>query len=63
VIALWKDPRTGPARELELADRAAGLILNITVEYAEEWTADGRGDGGVSGYPILAGYHSIHLDE
>jgi hypothetical protein len=61
VIALWKDPRSGSAREVELPAGAAGLILNITVEYAEEWTADGRGDGGVSGYPILAGYHGICL--
>jgi len=62
VIALWKDPRTGSARELELPQGAAALLLNITVEYAEEWTADGRGDGGVSGYPILAGCHPIRLE-
>ncbi|HEV2992317.1 MAG TPA: hypothetical protein VG759_28045 [Candidatus Angelobacter sp.] len=63
VIALWKDTRTGRTRELQLPDRASALVLNITVEYGEEWTADGRGDLGVSGYPILAGHHPIFVEQ
>jgi hypothetical protein len=35
------------------------VVLNITAEYHEEWTADGRGDGINSGYPVLSGYHLI----
>lgn len=61
VIALWKDARTGRARELQLPEKANALVLNMTVEYGEEWTADGRGDLGVSGYPILAGHHPIFV--
>lgn len=60
VVALWKDARTGITKELELPEGAKALILNITVEYQEEWTVDKRGDGGVSGYPILAGFHPIY---
>ncbi len=60
VVALWRDPKTG-ARELEIDEYTDGLVLNITAEYDEEWTADGRGDGKSSGYPILSGYHQIKL--
>jgi hypothetical protein len=63
VIALWKDARTGRARELQLPERADALVLNVTVEYGEEWTADGRGDLGASGYPILAGQHPIFVEK
>ena len=61
VIALWKDARTGKATELQLPENAAALVLNVTVVYGEEWTADGRGDRGASGYPILAGHHPIFV--
>lgn len=43
-IALWRDAKNG-ARELELPQGASALLLNMTVEYHEEWTADGRSDG------------------
>jgi len=58
VVALWRDPKTG-ARELEIQPDTDGLVLNLTAEYDEEWTADGRGDGKTSGYPVLSGYHLI----
>lgn len=61
VVALWKDARTGKAKELQLPEQADALVLNVTVEYGEEWTADGRGDLGASGYPILAGHHPIFV--
>lgn len=61
VVALWKDARTGRTRELQIPERANALVLNVTVEYGEEWTADGRGDLGASGYPILAGQHPIFV--
>ena len=62
VVALWKDPRRG-TQELELPKDANALVLNVTVEYDEEWTADGRGDRRTSGYPILAGSHPITYAE
>jgi hypothetical protein len=58
MVALWKDPQTG-TQEISLPKEADGLVLNITVQYEEEWTADGRGDRKASGYPILAGHHQI----
>lgn len=57
-VAMWRDPFTG-VRELELPSDASALVLNLTVKYEREWTADGRDDGGWSGYPILAGLHPI----
>ena len=58
VIALWRDPLTG-VRELELRSNEKALLLNLTVRYEREWTADGREDNAWSGYPILAGFHAI----
>jgi hypothetical protein len=58
VVALWRDAKTGTT-EISLPDKQDAIVLNITVEYHEEWTADGRGDGKNSGYPVLSGYHLI----
>jgi len=60
VVALWRDPQTG-THELELAKDDSAIVLNVTVEYEEEWTADGRGDKKATGCPILAGHHRIRL--
>ncbi len=57
-IGLWKDARS-EAVELELPIGAAGLLLNLCTEKCEEYTADGRSDSGVSGYPRLGGVHFI----
>jgi len=62
VVALWKDAKSGEAREIELPAGAEGLVLNLTRQKQTEWSADGRSDGGVAGYPILAGVHPIRLD-
>jgi hypothetical protein len=59
-IALWKDARTGSAKEIALPSGADALVLSIAVEYCEEWTADGRGDGGNAGHPYLVGQHPIY---
>lgn len=61
VIALWRDAVNG-TREIELPPRADAVVLNLSVEYKEEWTADGRGDGCASGYPLLTGVHPISAD-
>jgi hypothetical protein len=60
VVALWRDAKTG-AKELEINPDTDGLVLNLTADYDEEWTADGRGDGKNSGYPVLSGYHLIQV--
>ncbi len=58
-IALWKDARTGSAKEIALPSGADAVVLSVAVEYCEEWTADGRGDGGNAGHPYLVGQHPI----
>jgi hypothetical protein len=50
-IALWKDVR-GQAQVIDVADGDAAL-LHIEVTEREEWTADGRTNGGGTGYPLL----------
>jgi hypothetical protein len=62
VVALWRDAVYG-TKEIELPSNADAVVLNLSVEYKEEWTADGRGDGGTSGYPVLTGSHPISLGE
>ena len=61
VIALWKDAKSGTPVEIELPQGANAVVLSLTVQYIEEWTADGRSDQCTSGYPILAGIHPISL--
>jgi hypothetical protein len=63
VVALWKDAKSGPAREIELPPGATGVVLAITRWSGVEWTADGRSDAGVAvtSYPSLAGVHPIEL--
>jgi hypothetical protein len=58
VVALWKDPERGLI-EIELPTGADAIVLNISVDYKEEWSIDGRSDGGYTGYPILSGVHYI----
>lgn len=57
-IGLWKDVRADRV-ELELPQGADGLLLNLCTESVEEWTADGRSDGGVTGHPRLGGVHPL----
>lgn len=60
-IALWKDARSGSAKEIVLPTDAQAMVLCMAVEYCEEWTADGRGDGGNAGHPYLVGQHPIRI--
>jgi hypothetical protein len=59
VIALWKDPQSGAATEIELPPDNDAVVLSLTVRYLEEWTADGRSDGGNAGCPMLSGIHPV----
>jgi hypothetical protein len=59
IVALWKDARGGGPIQIELPKDRQALVLSLSVERTEEWTADGRGDGGTAGYPVLSGIHGI----
>ena len=59
VVALWKDAQRGIPVEIELPKDKFAAVLNLTVENAEEYTADGRSDGGATGYPVLSGVHFV----
>jgi hypothetical protein len=58
VIALWAD-KSEPAREIKLPEDAEALVLTLTERREEEWTADGRGDGGVTGAISLANVYPV----
>jgi hypothetical protein len=59
VVALWKDAKSRKPLEIELPKGADALVLSLTVQYIEEYTADGRSDHRTTGYPILAGVHPV----
>lgn len=61
-IALWKDPETG-IQEIELPDKDEAVVLSLTSKSAQEWTADGRHDGGHAGYLRLAGVHPLRVED
>jgi hypothetical protein len=61
VIALWKDAKSGNQVEISLPDGYDGVVLSLSRRYAEEWSADGRSDGGTSGYPSLTGIFPVKL--
>ena len=61
VIGLWKDPSSGKAIELELPSGCLGLALSINREYRQEFYADGRTDGGLTGYVRLGGCFPLTL--
>jgi hypothetical protein len=58
-IALWKDAKTGDAISIELPPNKDGAILSLSCELETEWSADGRNDGGTTGYPTLSGIHFV----
>jgi hypothetical protein len=58
-IALWKDAFSGEAIQINLPAGADAILLNVVRHKSEEWSADGRSDGGVAGYPTLAGIHPV----
>jgi hypothetical protein len=62
VVALWKDPERGLI-EIDLPSGADAIVLNISVDYKEEWSIDGRSDGGLTGYPILSGVHYVNATQ
>jgi hypothetical protein len=59
VVGLWKDAVRSEPVELSLPEDADGLVLTLSAEFREEFTADGRGDGRTTGFPVLAGVHPV----
>ncbi|HSS76589.1 MAG TPA: hypothetical protein VLV54_07550 [Thermoanaerobaculia bacterium] len=57
-IALWRDVRYGE-REIELPKDHNACVLSLVCETIEEYSADGRGDGGASHFPVFAGLHTF----
>jgi len=58
-VALWKDAKTGEAVSIELPPNMEGIVLSLSRQFVNEWSADGRSDGGTTGYPTLSGIHYV----
>jgi hypothetical protein len=58
VIALWRDVFYGE-RELELRAGEDAAVLSLSCNSLEEFSADGRGDGGSALFPVFAGLHTF----
>jgi hypothetical protein len=58
VVALWKDALNS-ATEVELPVGCGAVALSLSIEYREEFTADGRSDDGAGASLILSGVHPI----
>jgi len=61
VVALWKDAITAEPIEISLPESADAIVLTLSAEYHEEWSADGRSDNEATGYAVLAGVHPISI--
>jgi hypothetical protein len=61
VIGLWKDAHSSTPVEIELPEDCGGVVLSLSVRWMKEWTADGREDGGATGYPLLSGIHPVKI--
>jgi hypothetical protein len=62
-VALWKDAKTGEAVSIRLPRNADGIVLSLSRESGTELAADGRDDGGTTGYPTLSGIHFVSSSE
>ena len=61
-IALWKDARSGEAISIELPKDKQGAVLSLSRVFVKEYAADGRNDGGATGYPTLTGVHYVSFN-
>lgn len=59
-IALWRDIRSGET-VIELPEGTNAAILHVVCAHEEEFTADGRGDGGVAFFPVLTGWKALSV--
>jgi hypothetical protein len=58
VVALWKD-RSGTSTEIELPAGCGGIVVSLSLQLEEEWTADGRRDHKSAVFPTLSGLRSV----
>jgi hypothetical protein len=58
IVALWKD-RTGTSTEIELPEGCGGIVVSLSFQFQEEWTADGRRDYGWAVCPTLSGVRPV----
>jgi hypothetical protein len=61
-IALWKEP-TGKARSLRLPKGDHALLLTLTSRLVEQFTLDGRGDGGATVHFGLGAAHPVRYPQ
>lgn len=59
-IALWKEPN-GKARALKLPKGDHALLLTLTSRMVEQFTLDGRGDGGATVQFELGAAHGVRM--
>lgn len=59
-VALWKDA-DHEAREIDLPPGAEALVLCLSHESRDQWTADGRRNGERKGHVTLSGVHPVRL--
>lgn len=55
IVGLWRDGVGGRPTQIELPKSATAAVLRVKNAAKEEFTADGRGDGGNTGCPVLIG--------
>ncbi len=58
IVALWKDSIRGDV-EIKLQPDAQGIVLTLWAEAVEEFTSDGRSDGGTAARLVLGGIQQI----
>jgi hypothetical protein len=58
-VGLWRDAGSPDILELSLSPEAQGIVLMLRGEFREEWSADGRTDGGTTSYLRFAGMREI----
>lgn len=54
-VALWKDARNRDTTQINLPEGADAIAIALTRDTVDEIVADGRGDGGITAYPVLSG--------
>jgi len=59
-IALWRDICYGE-REIELPKEHNACVLSLVCKSLQEFSADGRGDGQKSHFPVFAGQHTFEV--
>jgi len=59
IVGLWKDYKSPRAVEIELPPGKTGVVLSLTRQIEEEFSADGRSDDKATAYLMLTGMHSI----